>query len=323
MMISTKEKIKNILEEIEKISQGEEIVVAFSGGLDSTVVSALAIQALGREKVEAVTVSFGEYSYSKGLRNIQEISSALDLKLKIVQGKKEQERVLKKGPACNKCTRIAKLGRAKKEASGRLVLTGSNQSDTWGKKGLKLCNGFYTPLLELNKKEIRKIADYLDIKILQIGENKFREGCKLKHLLKPLAAPCYHGKAAAETNELLLSILEEEGYKSVLANVKIIGPLNKNIGVVNVSPLPEEKLKEKIIEELKKVKTLEQVEFLDRPIKLIIKANKGQFDNQHSRYWLEKGRLQPDFSVPIEVEWLLTTNKSLSTFQVIDYKTVG
>jgi len=319
-MISTKEKINNILEEIEKISQGKEIVVAFSGGLDSTVVSALAIQALGREKVEAVTVSFGEYSYSKGLRNIQDISKALDLKLKIIQGKREQEKILKKGPACNKCTRIAKLGRVKKETSGRLVLTGSNQSDTWGKRGVKLYDGFYTPLLELNKEEIRKIADNLGIKILQIGESKFREGCKLKHLLKPLAAPYYHGKAAAEANELLLSVLEQEGYDSVLANVKIIGPLNKNIGLVNVSPLPEEKLKEKIIEELKKVKTLEQVEFLDKPIKLIIKANKGQFDNQHSRYWLEKGRLQPDFSVPIEVEWLLTTNKNLSTFQVIDYK---
>jgi len=319
-MSSTKEKINNVLEEIEKISQDEEIVVAFSGGLDSTVVSALAVQALGREKVEVITISFGEYSYSKGLRNIQDISRALNLKLKIVQGKKEQERVLKKGPACNKCTRIAKLGRVKKEASGRLVLTGSNQSDTWGKRGLKLYDGFYTPLLELNKEEIRKIADYLGIKILKIGENKFREGCKLKHLLKPLAAPHYHGQAAAETNELLLSILEEEGYESVLANVKIIGPLNKNIGLVNVSPLPEEKLKEKIIEGLKKVETLEEIVFLDKPTKLIIKANKGQFDNQHSRYWLEKGRLQPDFSVPIEVEWLLTTNKSLSTFQVIDYQ---
>ena len=319
-MISTKEKINNILEEIEKISQEEEIVVAFSGGLDSTVVSALAIQTLGREKVEAITVSFGKYSYSKGLKNIQSISKALDLKSKIVQGKAEQEQVLKKGPACNKCTRVAKLGKVKKEASGKLVLTGSNQSDTWGKRGLKLYDGFYTPLLELNKEEIRKIADYFGIKILQIGENKFREGCKLKHLLKPLAAPHYHGQAAAEANELLLSILEQEGYDSVLANVKIIGPLNKNAGLVNVSPLPEEKLKEKIIEELKKVKTLEQVEFLDKPIKLIIKANKGQFDNQHSRYWLEKGRLQPDFSVPIEVEWLLTTNKNLFTFQVIDYQ---
>jgi len=322
-MINIKDKVNNIVNEIKKESQGQKVIVAFSGGLDSTVVSALAIQALGREKVEVITISFGEYSYSKSLKNIQDISKALDLKLKIVQGKKEQERVLKKGPACNKCTRIAKLGRVKKEASGRLVLTGSNQSDTWGKRGLKLYDGFYTPLLELNKEEIRKIADYLGIKILQIGENKFREGCKLKHLLKPLAAPYYHGQAAAEANELLLSILEEEGYESVLANVKIIGPLNKNIGLVNVSPLPEEKLKGKIIEELKKVKTLEQIEFLDKPIKLIIKANKGQFDNQHSRYWLEKGRLQPDFSVPIEVEWLLTTNKSLSTFQVIDYKIIG
>lgn len=321
-MIDTKDKINNILEEIKKTSQGEEIVVAFSGGLDSTVVSALAIQALGREKVEAITVSFAEYSYSKGLKNVHSVSKALDLKSKIIQGKAEQEQVLKKGPACNKCTRVAKLGKVKKESSGRLVLTGSNQSDTWGKRGLKLCNGFYAPLLELNKEEIRKIADYFDVKILQIGENKFREGCKLKHLLKPLAAPHYHGQAAAEANELLLSILEREGYGSFLANVKVIGPLNKNIGLVNVSPLPEEKLKGKIIEELKKVKTLEKVEFLDRPIKLIIKANKGQFDNQHSRHWLEKGRLQPDFSVPIEVEWLLTTNKSLSTFQVIDYEII-
>ena len=322
-MLNIKVEINNILEDIKKISKEKEIVVAFSGGLDSTVVSALAIQALGREKVEAISVSFGEYGYSKGLKNIHDIGRALDLKLKIVQGKKEQERVLKKGPACNKCTRIAKLGRVKKEASGKLVLTGSNQSDTWGKRGLKLYDGFYTPLLELKKEEIRKIADYFDIKILQIGENKFREGCKLKHLLKPLVAPHYHGKAVAEANELLLTILEEEGYESVLANVKIIGPLNKNTGLINVSPLPEEKLKGKIIKELKKVKTLEQVEFLDKPIRLTIKANKGQFDNQHSRHWLEKGRLQPDFSVPIEVEWLLTTNKSLSTFQVIDYQIIG
>ena len=322
MMINAKDKINNILIEIKKISQRKEIVVAFSGGLDSTVVSALAIQALGREKVEAITVSFAEYSYSKGLKNILSISKALDLKSKIVHGKAEQEQVLKKGPACNKCTRVAKLGKVKKEASGRLVLTGSNQSDTWGKRGLKLYNGFYAPLLELNKEEIRKIADYFDIIILQIGENKFREGCKLKHLLKPLAVPHYHGQAAAEANELLLNVLEEERYESVLANVKIIGPLNKNIGLVNVSPLPEEKLKEKIIEELKEVKTIEKVEFLDKPIKLIVKANRGQFDNQHSRYWLEKGRLQPDFSVPIEVEWLLTTNKSLSTFQVIDYQII-
>ncbi len=319
-MVSIEDKINNILEEIKKTSQGEEVVVAFSGGLDSTVVLALVNQTLGKERVEAITVSFGEYSYSKSLENIQSISKGLDLKLRIIQGKKEQERVLKRGPACNKCTRIAKLGRVKKESNGRLVLTGSNQSDSWGKRGLKIYGGFYAPLLEKTKKEIREIADYLDLKILKIGESKFREGCKLKHLLKPLAAPHYHGQAAAEANELILNILEKEGYKANLANVKVIGPLNKNIGLINILPLPDEKFKKRVTEELKKIKTLEEVIFLDKPIKLIIKANKGQFDNQHSRYWLEKGRLQPDFSVPIEVDWLLTTNKSLATFQVIDYK---
>jgi len=118
----------------------------------------------------------------------------------------------------------------------------------------------------------------------------------------------------------LLNILEQEKYKAHLANVKIIGPLNKNIGLINVFPLPKEKLKIRIIKELERLKNLEKIKFLDQPIKLIIKANKGQFDNQHSRYWLEKGRLQPDFSVPIKVDWLLTTNKNLATFQVIDYQ---
>jgi uncharacterized protein len=93
--------------------------------------------------------------------------------------------------------------------------------------------------------------------------------------------------------------------------------------LINVFPLPKEKLKIRIIKELEKLKNLEKVNFLDKPIKLIIKANKGQFNNQHSRYWLEKGRLQPDFSVPIKVDWLLTTNKNLATFQVIDYGIIG
>ena len=312
-----------MLEEIREISREEKVVVAFSGGLDSTVVLALARKALGKEKVEAITVSFGEYSYIKSLENIKSISKSLDLKLRVVQGRKEQEKVLKRGPACNKCTRIAKLGRVKKEAKGRLVLTGSNQSDTWGKRGLKIHDGFYAPLLEKNKVEITEIACDFNVKILKIGENKFREGCKLKHLLKPLAVPHYHGQAAAEANELLLNILEQEEYRANLANVKIIGPLNRNIGLINILPLPDERLKKRVTEDLKKVETLEEVMFLDKSIKLIIKANKGQFDNQHSRYWLEKGRLQPDFSVPIKVEWLLTTNKNLATFQVIDYQIIG
>jgi len=312
--------IFKIIEEIKDLSQGEKVVVAFSGGLDSTVVSALALQALGRKSVEAITIDFEDYSYKKSLLNIEGISKYLGLKVKVISGKSLQEEILKKGPACNKCTRIAKLGRVKKEASGRIVLTGSNQSDSWGKKGLKFCQGFYAPLQNFNKIEIKKIADFLKLKTLRIGENEGREGCKLKHLLKPLAIPAYHGQAVAQANEILLELLAQENYLATLANVKVIGPLSKNIGLVNLLPLPGSELRGKIIKTLEKIEKLEEVHFLSQPVRLIIKANKGQFDNQHSRYWLEKGRLQPDFSVPIQIDWLLTTNKSLATFQVVDYQ---
>ena len=321
-MINLKEKINTILDEILRVSLNEKVVIAFSGGVDSSVVLTLTGEALGKENVQAITVSFGEYSYRKGLENVLRITEGLSIGLKIIDGKKVQEKVLKGGPACNKCTRVAKLGKVKTEANGKLVLTGSNQSDTWGKRGLKVHNGFYAPLLELTKKEIKEIADYFDLKNLKIGESEFREGCKLKHLLKPLASASYHGHTVAEANEILLNILEREGCNTNLANVKIIGPLNKNIGLINIFPLPDEKIKEIIITELEKIETLEEVKFLDKPVRLIIKANKGQFDNHHSRYWLERGRLQPDFSVPIEVEWLLTNNRNLATFQIIDYEII-
>ena len=317
------EKINYIIEEIKAICYGRNIVIAFSGGLDSTVASRLAIQAMGREKVEAISVNFGDYSYRRGLNNIRIISNEMGLKLKILSGKHIQEKVLRKGPACNQCTKIAKLGLVKEKAGNRLVLTGSNQSDTWGKMGVKLCDGFYAPLMAMSKVEINGIARYFNLNILKIGENKFREGCKLKHLLKPLAAPHYHGQAAALANEVLLKTVKDAHHHAILANIKIIGPLRKNIGLVNVLPLPDKALKSKISNNLKKIKTLEKFDILERPIKLIIKANKGQFNHQHSRYWLEKGRLQPDFSVPIRIEWLLTTNKNLSTFQVVDYEIIG
>jgi len=67
------------------------------------------------------------------------------------------------------------------------------------------------------------------------------------------------------------------------------------------------------------VKEVDEFHIVDKPLELVIKANKGQFNNYHSRYWLEKGRLQPEFACPIKVRWLLTTNRKLKTFQVVDY----
>jgi uncharacterized protein len=175
----------------------------------------------------------------------------------------------------------------------------------------------------MSKDEIKRIASYFRLNTKRIGENKFREGCKLKHLLKPLVNPDYHAQAVSEANEILLKIMKEEAYYPELANVKIIGPLSRNIGLVNLFPPPNNILKMKIKDKLGKIESVEKIDILEKPIKLVIKANKGQFRNLRSRYWLEKGRLQPDFAVPISIEWLLTTNKNLSTFQVVDYEIIG
>jgi uncharacterized protein len=93
---------------------------------------------------------------------------------------------MKGGPDCNLCTRKIKLGLVKAYAGEQIVLTGSNQSDSWGKYGKAFAQGYYAPLFSYSKKEIKSIADYLNIKVSRIGENASREGCKLKHLLKPM-----------------------------------------------------------------------------------------------------------------------------------------
>jgi uncharacterized protein len=229
-----------------------------------------------------------------------------------------QHVVQRGGPACNRCTREIKLGMVKAAARGRLVLTGSNRSDTWGQMGLKVSNGYYSPLLDLDKPQIRTIADELGLRIPRIGEHVGREGCKLKHLLKPLVNPDYHGRAVAEANEALLQALADAGFAAELANVKIIGPLRRNIGLVNVRPDPPEALRANIMEALDLLPALDEVRLVARPQRLLVKAGPALAGDPHGRHWIEHGRLAPDFAHPIEVEWRKSQDGRLRTFHVLD-----
>ena len=184
-----------LIEDIRATTRGEPVVVAFSGGLDSTVTAALARDALGAGHVLLITVNMGQYAYTRGNEIVLEVAEQLGLEQRCLLGQFKQHRVQAAGPACNRCTREIKLGMVKAVAGGRLVLTGANRSDTWGQLGLKVCNGYYAPLLDLGKPEIGALADALRVRPPRIGENPGREGCKLKHLLKPLVAPEYHGRA--------------------------------------------------------------------------------------------------------------------------------
>ncbi|MGH2348411.1 MAG: 7-cyano-7-deazaguanine synthase [bacterium] len=312
--------IERLVHDIRDVTGGQPVIVAFSGGLDSTVVAALAKEALGAEHVLLVTVNMGQYAYRRGNEIVLEMAEQLGLQQKCLLGQFAQHRVQAGGPACNRCTREIKLGMVKKVARGRLVLTGANRSDTWGQLGLKVCNGYYAPLLDLDKPQIRALAGGLGLQIPKIGEHSGREGCKLKHLLKPLVSPDYHGRAVAEANEVVLALVREAGFPAELANVKIVGPLGRNIALVNLRPVPPDDLAERIREGLADLPAIDDVHVVRGPLTLVVKAGPAVANDPHARYWLQHGRLQPDFAHPIAVDWLPSTNTRLRTFHVVDFR---
>lgn len=296
------------------------MVVAFSGGLDSTVVAALCRRALGPDNVLLVTVNMGQYAYHRGNEIVLEIADALGLRQRCLIGQPMQDRIMASGPACNRCTRDIKLGLVKAAAQGRLVLTGANRSDTWGRFGLRVCNGYYAPLLDLDKEQIRALAAELGVTPPRIGENPGREGCKLKHLLKPLANRDYHGRAVAAANEVVLEVVRRTGFAAELANVKIVGPLRRNIGLVNLHPRPPDGVTRSVLLALAQLPELDEVHIVDKPLVLVAKANPSILGDVQARYWLQHGRMQPDFAQPIEVEWHPARNRKLKTFHVVAFR---
>ncbi|MGQ9472853.1 MAG: ExsB family protein, partial [Candidatus Caldatribacteriaceae bacterium] len=197
------------------------------------------------------------------------------------------------------------------------IVGGANQSDSWGKRGVKLLGNTYSPLFEFQKEEIWKLAFFLNLPIRRVGENSFREGCIVKHLLKPLASP-YHAEAVVKSNETLWRILDDSCWERNIANVKIIGPLGKNQALINVQPLPPFPLRERITREISSFPEIAEVIWVDEPLNLIVRTNPGQYHNPETLFWLEKGRLQPDFAFPIKVYWMPSSNLRLRTFQVVE-----
>jgi uncharacterized protein len=311
--------IDRLVSEIRSVAEGSPVVVAFSGGLDSTVAAALARDALGPDRVLLVTVNMGQYAYRRGNEIVLEMADTLGLPQRCLLGQPMQDRIMASGPACNRCTREIKLGLVKKASSGRLVLTGANRSDTWGQLGLKVCNGYYAPLLELDKPQICEIAEALGLRPPKIGENPGREGCKLKHLLKPLVNPDYHGRAVSQANEAVLDAVRSVGFPAELANVKIIGPLSRNIGLINLLPAPPGDVAAAVLEAVRAVPELDEAHLVDRSLRLVAMANPSIAGDANARRWLEAGRMQPDFAHPIQVDWRPSSNPRVTTFHVVSF----
>ena len=296
--------------------------IGFSGGLDSTALAAISADVLKRDKVTLVHVIYGPYTYSKTLENVLTLSEKLRLSLRIINMRQVQEKVLKNGPACNRCTRKVKIAGVRKTIKDKntLVGTGANLSDSWGDYGMKMLNGIYAPFLDIGKDEIRRFLTHYSIKEeeVKIGESKFREGCKAKHLLKLMAVPRYHGHSVCLSNEILLDILSQTGIKPDIANVKIVGPLKKNIALINISPLPQAGITDEIVLRLKKIETVDEVILVDAPLELKVKANPSIFRSATARARLEAGPLGRDFADKTSIHWEESPNNKLHTFHVVD-----
>lgn len=310
---------ESLVAEIREVGASfSRVVVAFSGGLDSTVALFLCLTALGREKVVACTVDWERYFPEKARRQVLFIREYFGIRHYFLPGKRLLEDVASGGPSCNLCTRKAKLATIKNYfGKDTLIVGGANQSDSWGKRGMKLLHNTYSPLFDLEKRHIQELATFFALPVRRIGENHFREGCIVKHLLKPLVSP-YHAEAVIKSNELLWKILDEAFPEREIANVKIIGPLSRNQALINVRPLPPSPVRKRIEGELSNLPEIEDLIWVDEPVTLVVRANPGQYHNPEALFWLEKGRLQLDFAFPIKVRWMCSSNRRLRTFQVVE-----
>ncbi|MGB9615390.1 MAG: ExsB family protein, partial [Fervidobacterium sp.] len=101
-------------------------------------------------------------------------------------------------------------------------------------------------------------------------------------------------------------------------NVKIVGPLSKNIAVINVKPFREEVYN--LAQELRKIDVIDDVIVADKPLILTIVANPSIYRVESSRFWVVEGKLKPEFAVPIKVEWNESKNNKLRTFHVVEVR---
>jgi len=306
--------INNLISEIRKTVNNfgnNSVVIAFSGGLDSTVASLLTKDALGSKNIELVNILYGPFTYNRSIEIVKNAAKKMGLKLTFVESLKQKE-IWKYGPSCNMCTKTVKMDSVKQYAKDRLVITGSNSSDSWGKTGLKLFNGIYAPLGNLDKQTIRKILEYYSFQLERIGEHSEREGCKLKHLLKIMTNLDFHGKAVSLSNEILLKYLPKN---MEIANVKIIGPLSKNIAIINVKPLIENI--EEIAQKISKIDVIDEVIIANKPLILHVIANPSIYRVEQSKFWIHYGKLQPEFAVPIKIKWKESKNNKLRTIHVV------
>jgi uncharacterized protein len=163
------EKIDRI---VDKIRHRESLITALSGGVDSSVVAALAYRALG-EKALAVTIA-SPFTVSEDLRDSARVAGHIGISHLIVHLNELELPGLKANPPerCYLCKkyRFTKLKELARERGYREVADGTNLDDlAEHRPGLKASRelGVYSPLVEgeMTREDVLAAAEFLGLPV--------------------------------------------------------------------------------------------------------------------------------------------------------------
>jgi uncharacterized protein (TIGR00268 family) len=154
----------------EAMREKQSMLIAFSGGVDSSVVAALAFQALG-EKALAVTAD-SETLHSFELENAIEVAREIGIAHRIVKFSELDSEEFKRNPPdrCYYCKKslLQVLSQVAREEGLKVIADGTNADDLLSHRpGVKALREFnvFSPLAEfkVSKAEVRAIARELHL----------------------------------------------------------------------------------------------------------------------------------------------------------------